>query len=136
MTAAHDTALHQMSAGDLLAAYRSKSVSPVEATRAVLANIRAWEPHLHATYALEADEALAQAEASQARWLKGAPLGPLDGVPVAWKDLFDLAGTTTTAGSDIYRTAPPASADAAVVRNLAGAGLVSLGKVNLSEFAY
>ena len=60
--------LHNLSTHELLRHYRARSLSPVEVTRAVLAHIRAWEPHLHATYALEADEALAQAEASQARW--------------------------------------------------------------------
>ena len=71
--------LHDLSATELLAAYRSKQLSPVEVTRAVLAHIRAWEPHLHATYAHEGDESIVQAEASQARWLKGAPISPLDG---------------------------------------------------------
>ena len=61
------TALHDLSATALLDAYRSKALSPVEVTRAVLAHIAAWEPHLHATYALDANAALAQAEASQAR---------------------------------------------------------------------
>ena len=67
------TALHDQSAVELLAAYRSRALSPVAVTRAVLAHIAVWEPHLHATYALDGDQALAQAEASQARWLQGAP---------------------------------------------------------------
>ncbi|MGH7210919.1 MAG: amidase, partial [Acetobacteraceae bacterium] len=56
--------------------------------------------------------------------------------PVAWKDLFDMAGETTTAGSAVYRRRPPAAADAPAVGHLAAAGMVALGKVNLSEFAY
>ena len=63
--------LHDLSAAELLAAYRSKTLSPVEVARDVLKHIGAWEPHLHATYALDAEGAMAQAEASQARWLKG-----------------------------------------------------------------
>ena len=65
------TPLHDLPAIELLAAYRSKALSPVEVTRSVLAHIHKWEPHLHATCALEGDEALTQAEASQMRWLKG-----------------------------------------------------------------
>ena len=76
------TPLHDLGATELLAAYRSKSLSPVEVTRAVLAHINEWEPRLHATYALDADAAMTQAEASQARWMKNAPQGPLDGVQI------------------------------------------------------
>lgn len=82
------------------------------------------------------DGALAAAEASARRYREGRSLGPLDGVPVSWKDLFDIRGVTTTAGSAVLRDAPPATADAAVVANLAAAGMVPLGKVNMSEFAY
>ncbi len=55
------TPLHDLSAVELLAAYRSKALSPVEVTRSVLAHMHKWEPHLHATWALEGNEALAQA---------------------------------------------------------------------------
>lgn len=82
------------------------------------------------------ERALSEAEASAARYRDGRPLGPLDGVPVAWKDLFDMAGTTTTAGSSLFRDAPPATADAAAVVNLTAAGMVNLGKTNLTELAY
>ena len=75
------TPLHDLPATELLAAYRNKALSPVEVTRSVLAHMHKWEPHLHATRALEGDEALAQAEASQMRWLKGkervrSPISP------------------------------------------------------------
>ncbi len=65
-----------------------------------------------------------------------AALGPLDGVPVAWKDLIDVEGVPTTAGSALRRDVPPARADAPVVSRLAGAGMVCVGKTNLSELAY
>ena len=65
--------LHDLSAAELLAAYRSKALSPVEVVRDVLKHIGTWEPHLHATYALNAEAAIAQAEASQARWLRSQP---------------------------------------------------------------
>lgn len=82
------------------------------------------------------DRALVAAKASARRYREGRSLGPLDGVPVSWKDLFDIAGVTTTAGSALLRNAPPATADATAVANLAAAGMVPLGKVNMSEFAY
>ena len=57
--------LHELTATELLAAYAAKTLSPVEVVRDVLRHIAAWEPHLHATYALDAEAALVQAEASQ-----------------------------------------------------------------------
>lgn len=65
---------HELSAVELLQAYRNKTLSPVEVTRSVLDHIARWEPQLKATYALDADGALAQARASEARWMKGEPL--------------------------------------------------------------
>lgn len=82
------------------------------------------------------ERARREAAASAERHREGRSLGPLDGVPVAWKDLFDMAGEPTTAGSDLYRQSPPAETDAAAVVNLSAAGMVALGKVNLTEFAY
>src|SRR5690606_12875688 len=66
--------LHELSAVELLDLYQRKAASPVEATRDVLRHIARWEPLLHATYALDAEAALIQAEASQARWIRGEPL--------------------------------------------------------------
>lgn len=82
------------------------------------------------------DRARAEAEAARARLAAGRPAGPLDGVPIAWKDLFDLAGRATTAGSVVLRDAPPAAADAAVVAAGRKAGLVAVGTTNMTEFAY
>ncbi len=82
------------------------------------------------------ERARREAEASRARYREGRALGPLDGVPVSWKDLFDVAGSPTTAGSALFRDSTPAKRDAPVVANLAAAGMVSLGKVNLTEFAF
>lgn len=82
------------------------------------------------------DRARAEAEASRRRHTAGRPLGPLDGVPVAWKDLIDVAGTRTTAGSRLLRDVAPAQDDAPVVANATSLGMVSLGKTNLTEFAY
>jgi aspartyl-tRNA(Asn)/glutamyl-tRNA(Gln) amidotransferase subunit A len=80
--------------------------------------------------------ALSEARAADARLAAGRPLSPLDGVPVAWKDLVDMASEPTTAASELLRNAPPARTDAAVVQNASRAGMVSLGKLNLAEFAY
>lgn len=83
-----------------------------------------------------AERARAEAIASRKRHRDGRSLGPLDGVPISWKDLFDVAGTRTTAGSEILRDTAPVERDAVVVANAATAGMVCLGKVNLSEFAF
>ena len=80
--------------------------------------------------------ALEEAEASRKRHREGRAAGPLDGVPIAWKDLVDMAGERTTAGSALYADSPPKERDAPIVANLAAAGMVALGKTNLSEFAF
>lgn len=85
---------------------------------------------------LTKERARAEAEASRRRLREGRSLGVLDGVPIAWKDLFDMAGLPTTAGSRVLADAAPAERDAAVVRALVGAGMVSIGRVNMSEFAF
>ncbi|MBA1244439.1 amidase [Pseudomonas japonica] len=77
-----------------------------------------------------------EAAAASARWAAGQPLSPLDGVPIAWKDLFDLAGTVTTAGAVARGGLAPANQDATLVSQLTRAGLVNVGKTNLSELAY
>jgi aspartyl-tRNA(Asn)/glutamyl-tRNA(Gln) amidotransferase subunit A len=78
----------------------------------------------------------AEARAARERLRSGNPASLADGVPMAWKDLFDLYGTVTTAGSAVLRDAPPATADAALVTAAMRAGMVSVGAVNMTEFAY
>jgi aspartyl-tRNA(Asn)/glutamyl-tRNA(Gln) amidotransferase subunit A len=80
--------------------------------------------------------ALEEAEASRKRHREGRAAGPLDGVPIAWKDLVDMAGERTSAGSALHADSPPKASDAPIVANLAVAGMVALGKTNLSEFAF
>src|SRR6202046_2925804 len=80
--------------------------------------------------------ALEEAAASRKRLREGRAVGPLDGVPIAWKDLVDMAGERATAGSALYAGSPPKEKDATIVANLSAAGLVALGKTNLSEFAF
>ena len=83
-----------------------------------------------------ADAARAAADAADARAKSGISLGPLDGAIVSIKDLFDVAGEPTRAGSKILADAPPAKADAPVVRRLRAAGAVIVAKTNMSEFAF
>jgi aspartyl-tRNA(Asn)/glutamyl-tRNA(Gln) amidotransferase subunit A len=83
-----------------------------------------------------AEEARVSADQADARSRKGAALGPLDGVIVSIKDLFDVAGEPTRAGARVLAAAPPAVADAPVVERLRQAGAVIIGKTNMSEFAF
>src|SRR6266571_7398043 len=80
--------------------------------------------------------ARAEADAADARARAGVTLGPLDGAIVSVKDLFDVAGEPTRAGSKVLAEAPPAAADAPVVRRLRAAGGVIVAKTNMSEFAF
>ncbi|WP_315838094.1 amidase [Bradyrhizobium prioriisuperbiae] len=82
------------------------------------------------------ERARSEADAADTRRRDGTRLGPLDGTIVSIKDLFDVAGETTTAGSSLLRTAAPATQDAPVIARLRRAGAVIIGKVNMSEFAY
>ncbi|TPL92167.1 amidase [Mesorhizobium sp. B2-3-12] len=85
---------------------------------------------------LYAEAARAAADASEARKRAGVTLGPLDGTIVSIKDLFDVAGEATTAGSLMRKTAAPALRDAAIVGRLRQAGAVIIGKTNMTEFAF
>jgi aspartyl-tRNA(Asn)/glutamyl-tRNA(Gln) amidotransferase subunit A len=85
---------------------------------------------------LYAEAARAAADASDARSRAGVTLGPLDGTIVSIKDLFDVAGEATAAGSLMRRTAAPALRDAAIVSRLRQAGAVIIGKTNMTEFAF
>ncbi len=118
----------------LHAAYQGRQLRPSEVVAYALTLARDSEPGLF-TCLLE-ERAQAEARASDARWDAGRPRGPLDGVPVVWKDLFDVAGATTTAGSETRRHAPPAAEDATAVQRLTACGCIGIGKVGLSEFAY
>lgn len=84
---------------------------------------------------LTEQRALVEAEACAERQRSGTLRGPLDGVPLAWKDLFDIAGTATTAGGKVLGKTP-AERDAEAVHHTAGAGMVCIGKTNLTEIAY
>ena len=125
--------LHTLSATALLALYQRRAASPVETTRAVLRHIEAWEPHLHATYALDAEAALVQAQASQSRWLRGEPLGALDGVPAMIKENIATRGVATPLGTAATELVP-AAADAPPAARLREAGAVILGKTTMPDY--
>ena len=125
--------LHDLPATALLALYRHGDVSPVEATRAVLDHIARWEPHLRATYALDPDGALQQAQASEARWRRGEPRGLLDGVPAMVKENIATRGTPTPLGTAATVLAP-AMADAPPAARLREAGAVLLGKTTMPDY--
>jgi len=127
------TALHELAATELLALYRRRELSPVEATRAVLERVAAWEPHLRATYALDPDAALAQARASEARWLKGEPLGAIDGVPSMLKENIATLGTPMPLGTAATVLASAAS-DAPPAARMREAGAVLLGKTTMPDY--
>jgi aspartyl-tRNA(Asn)/glutamyl-tRNA(Gln) amidotransferase subunit A len=125
-------ALSIREAGNLL---RARKVSPVELTNACLARIERLNPVLNAFITVTAEQALADAKAAESEIAGGRQRGPLHGIPIALKDLFDTAGVRTTAGSAIFADRVP-SQDAEVVRRLKQAGAVLVGKLNMHEFAY
>jgi aspartyl-tRNA(Asn)/glutamyl-tRNA(Gln) amidotransferase subunit A len=112
----------------------AKECSSREATEAALARIRAVEPRVKAFLRTTEGEARDQALASDARRARGASLGPLDGVPLALKDIFCTRGVATTCASKILEGYVPPY-DATVVERLRAAGAVLVGKLNMDEFA-
>src|ERR1700733_2952394 len=123
----------RMSAVALLKAYRSRTLSPVEAMQDVLSRIGVFEPYIHATYLLEPERALRQARASEARWLRGEPVGPLDGVPVTIKDNIATAGEPVPLGTAATEL-KPADADAPPVARLREAGAVLFAKTTMPDY--
>jgi aspartyl-tRNA(Asn)/glutamyl-tRNA(Gln) amidotransferase subunit A len=119
---------------ELTTAYAAGERSPVAVAEAYLARIDALDPRVGAYLTLMRDEALAAARLSEARYRAGRPVGPLDGAPVALKDVFCTRGVRTTCGSRILEAFVPPY-DATLVDRLRAAGAVILGKTNMDEFA-
>jgi len=126
------TALHDRSAVELLALYAAREASPVEVMRELLAHIERCEPRIAATWALDADAALAQARASEARWLRGQPRA-LDGVPVTIKDNIATQGTPVPLGT-AATVLTPAAADAPPAARLREAGAVTVCKTTMPDY--
>lgn len=114
---------------------RTRRISPVELTRECLERIERLNPLLNAFITVTADLALQQARRAESEIMAGKWRGPLHGVPVAIKDLFDTAGVRTTAASNQFRERVP-DTDSELVQLLDAAGAVLLGKLNLHEFAF
>ena len=119
-----------LSATDLARAIKRKKVSPVEVTRAILAQIERLNPTLNAFVTLTAEQALKDARAAErAVMRKGAKLGPLHGVPFSTKDVVVTKGIRTTFGTRLYTDNVPTE-DAPIVARLHAAGAIQLGKTN------
>ena len=125
--------LHDLSAVDLLKAYRKKALSPVEVVRAILDHIASFEPHLKATYRLDPEAALAAATRAEARWRHGEPQGALDGVPITIKDNIATKGVPVPLGTAAADLAP-APADAPPAARVREEGAVILGKTTMPDY--
>src|SRR5256885_4334083 len=115
-------------------AYRRGDLTPTAVAEAHLTRIDALDGRVRAYLTVVRDQALAAAREPARRWRAGTPLGPLDGAPIALKDVLCTRGVRTTAGSKILEGFVPPY-DATVVERLRSAGAVILGKTNLDEFA-
>jgi aspartyl-tRNA(Asn)/glutamyl-tRNA(Gln) amidotransferase subunit A len=129
-----DDELCFLSLAELASLMRARTVSPVEVTEAHLARIDHLNPTLNAFVTVMATEARAAARRAEEELKAGRWRGPLHGVPIGVKDIFDTAGVRTTQGSSFYRDNVPKE-DAESVRRLKEAGAVLIGKCNTHEFA-
>jgi aspartyl-tRNA(Asn)/glutamyl-tRNA(Gln) amidotransferase subunit A len=121
---------------DLVAAYRRKALSPVEATRAALEAIDRHDGRVNAFVLVDAEGALAAAKESEARWHAGEPLGQGDGVPTSIKDALWTRGWPTLRGSTLIDEAGPWDEDAPCVARLRETGAVILGKTTTPEYSW
>ena len=130
------TELAWASAGAIAAAVTTGEVSATEVIDQALARIAQRNVVLNAFTAVTAERARARATAIDAVRAAGKPVGPLAGVPFAVKNLIDIAGLPSLAGSKINRAHPPSAADGLLVRRLEEAGAVLIGGLNMGEYAY
>src|ERR1700712_2465329 len=127
------TSLHDLSALDLIAGFRARQFSPSEVLEYVLAHIAVWEPHLKALYAFDPDGARTTAKASTERWQKGAPIGPLDGVPATIKENIATKGVPVPLGAATTKLVP-AAADAPPAARMREAGAVIFSKTTMPDY--
>jgi aspartyl-tRNA(Asn)/glutamyl-tRNA(Gln) amidotransferase subunit A len=118
-------------AGKLIAA---KKLSPLELTRICLDRVKKLDPTLHSFLMVTEDRAMADAKAAEARMMSAARKGPLDGIPIGHKDIYNTAGIRTTAHSKLLEHNVPAE-DSVVVQKWAEAGSILMGKLATHEFA-
>ena len=126
----------KMTATELADAYRTGELSPVDVTRTLLERIEVLDPAVNAFSHLDADDTMAQARASATRHSAGEPLGPLDGVPVAIKDLFATRGWPMLRGSRLTDPDQAWTYEAPSVARLREGGAVLLGKTTTPEFGW
>jgi aspartyl-tRNA(Asn)/glutamyl-tRNA(Gln) amidotransferase subunit A len=119
----------------LSAKLRKGKIDAVELTEEVLADIAASDDQAIFIDVL-ADRARSEAKAARRRLKAGNPLSVLDGIPIGWKALFDIEGQVTTAASVVLKSNPPAAKDASLVAAGKSAGLIAIGTLNMTEFAY
>src|SRR5215471_3572903 len=130
-----DAELKKLTLARAAAMIRRKEISPVELTETVLHRAQALNDAMRPFITLTADTAIQRARAAEREILDGREVGPLHGVPISLKDLYDTKNIRTTAGSKVFENRVP-SEDASVVGRLYSAGAVLVGKANLHEFAY
>ena len=116
-------------------AYRAGEVSPVEIADDALALIKKWNLKLRAYLHVSEREMRRAARESERRFRFGDEIGPLDGIPVAYKDLCHIPGTPTTCGSVMFEDDPPPDAVSSTWKRLEEAGAVNMGKLNMAELA-
>jgi aspartyl-tRNA(Asn)/glutamyl-tRNA(Gln) amidotransferase subunit A len=122
-----------LSTAELVAQYATRKLSPSEATRAALARIDAWEPHVNAMYIIDRGMAMATAAQSEKRWREGRPLSALDGVPITLKENIATKGDPApigTAAGDFTRK----TEDSPVAARVREAGCVLLGKTTMPDY--
>ncbi|HTV46567.1 MAG TPA: amidase [Stellaceae bacterium] len=133
---AGDNDVAYASAVSLIERYRRRALSPVEATKALFERLDRLQPRINAFCIVDRDGALAAARASEQRWMRGEPLGPVDGAPVTIKDLMPMRGFPTLRGSHLVERDQDWSEDAPAVARLREAGAVILGKTTTPEFGW
>ena len=126
----------EMNASAIAIAVAGRKLSALDATEAALARIAARDGVLNAFTDVTAERARAKARAIDAAIAAGTHVGPLAGVPFAVKNLFDVKGLATRAGSKINRDLAPASRDATLIERMEAAGAVLVGALNMGEYAY
>lgn len=130
------TAKPEMMASEIASAVAGGKMSALDATEAALARIKQHDTVLNAFTDVTAERARAKARAIDADIAAGKEVGPLAGVPFAVKNLFDVSGLPTRAGSKINRDRAPATRDAALIERMEAAGAVLVGALNMGEYAY
>jgi AtzE family amidohydrolase len=124
------------SAAEIARAVNAGELSAAEVIEQTLLAIRMRDPVLNCFTAVTAERAAARAQAIDRERTQNKPLGPLAGVPFAVKNLFDIKGLATLAGSKINRSRTPAGRDAALIERLESAGAILVGALNMGEYAY